>query len=177
MTSLSEFSDEQRVLLASLLYKVGIWISHADDTEGDRDDDLEERALEQIITEVSKHHEDMPFVHQIAQLTLSSKDKWPVWADYNFHVLDECKQAMTLLTSRVEERIYKNYRKTLLEIAQTVAEASGEFAALEEDPKGFSALVGKVTGMLGGGNDESHAMNISAAEDSSLAQLAEALDD
>lgn len=177
MTSLSDFSDEQRVLLSSLLYKVGMWMSHADDTEGERDDDLEERALEQIITEVSKHHEDMPFVHQIARITLESKDKWPVWADYNFHVLDECKQAMTLLKAQAGERVYKNYRKTLLEIAQTVAEASGEFAAIEEQSNGFGALVGKISSMFGKDDDTPHAMNISAAEDSHLMQLVGALDE
>ncbi len=178
MTSLSDFSDEERTLLVSLPYKVGIWVSHADDTEGEQDDDVEMDALERIIREVAKHHEDMPFVHQIARETLKSKDKWPAWTDESFHVLKSCEKAMVLLKSRAEERTVNNYRKSLLEIAQTVAEAWGEFGgANAEAPAGFGALVGKISGMFGKNDGTNHAMNVSAAEDSSLSQLAAVLRD
>lgn len=177
MTSLSDFSDEERALLVSLPYKVGVWISQADDVEGESDDEHEMQALERIITEVSKHHEDMPFVHQIAQATLKSRDHWPVWENQSFHVLDECSKAMALLASRVEKRAQDNYRKTLLEIAHSVAEAWGEFdGGAGESAEGISAIVGKIAGMFGKQQDTSHAMNVSAAEDSSLAQLAAVLE-
>lgn len=179
MTSLNDFSDEERTLLISLPYKVGVWVSHSDDAEGEQDDELEMESLEKIIAEVSKHHEDMPFVHQIARGTLSAREHWPIWANNSFHVLDECAKAIALLNARVEERAVNNYRKTLLEIAHTVAEAWGEFGGgLEEEPEGgFGALVGKISGLFSKDDDTNHAMNISAAEDSSIAQLAAVLAD
>lgn len=177
MTSLSDFSDEERALLVSLPYKVGVWISQADDVEGESDDEHEMQALERVISEVSKHHEDMPFVHQIAQATLQSKEHWPVWENQSFHVLDECAKAMALLSARVENSAQDNYRKTLLEIAHSVAEAWGEFdGGAADTAEGIGAIVGKFATMFGKQQDKSHVMNVSAAEDSSLAQLSAVLE-
>ena len=53
MSALSNFSEDEIELLASVPYKAGAWISHADDEEGEDDDERELKALESIIKEIA----------------------------------------------------------------------------------------------------------------------------
>lgn len=183
MADLSEFSDEEQKLLVSLPYKVGAWISQSDDVGGDQDDEMEMQALHDVISGLSKLHEDMPFVHKIAAHTLASRELWPIWANQTFNVPEECGQTMVLLQKRAEERAVKNYASILMQIAYSVAEAWGEFGDMEDQSAaGLGAVVGKITGLFSRGERDvakgsGHAANISASEDSCIMQLSEVLDE
>ncbi len=180
MSTLSDFSDTERELLVCLPYKVGVFVSHADDEDGEIDDEKEMAALEACIKAIVGLHEDKPFTAEVMRQTLAMKENWPQWAAQSWGVPDEVARAVSILRAQASESELKNYRASLMEVAATVAQAYGEFGEFEdEDSSGglFGGLVGKITGGLAklGADDDNHPMNISAAEDTALSQLRSAL--
>lgn len=180
MSALSAFSEEEITLLASLPYKVGVWVSHADDEEGELDDVREMKALTTCIKAVTKAYDGPGLVDDIARETLKRESLWPQWTDRAFNILPDCQKAIVLLKEKSGLQDAKNYKAALLEIATTVAQAYGEFNSFDEIPEDegfFGGIVNKVVGGFSGlsKDDANHPMNVSAAEDSAISQLAAAL--
>ncbi|MCB1650444.1 MAG: hypothetical protein KDI46_00160 [Alphaproteobacteria bacterium] len=180
MSELSIFAPDEVELLARALFKVGAWISYAEDEEGEADDEQEMKALAACIRAVAKKHDGPGLVDDIARETLARQDQWENWAEDSFHALDECAQAVALLKSRAPASDVKNYKAALMEVAVTVAQASGEFGQYDDEDIGlFGALLGKITGAFSGltADDAGHPMNVSAAEDEALGRLRKLLKD
>lgn len=97
----------------------------------------------------------------------------------SFNVPDEAAQAKALLASRASESETKNYCAALMEIATTVAQAYGEFGEFDDEESGglFGSIVGKITSSLSAlsSEDANHPMNVSAAEDTAISALRNAL--
>ena len=175
MSVLNEMQPEDRGLLIGLPYRVGVWISHADDEEGEADDIKEMKALEHIIKSIAHVHEESAFVQEVAQQTLAKKEQWEIWANHSFDILADCEKAITVLKSNVNDNDLKDYRSTLLKIAETVAAAYGEYGMGAEEEGALSGFLGKVVGKFKGEEQESDFMNISPAEDAALQRLKTAL--
>jgi hypothetical protein len=180
MTQLSALQPADAALLISLVYKVGIWVSHADDVDGERDDEREIQALESGIRAIAKLHENKPFTSEIAREALKRKSDWAKWTDESMSAPNDARRAVKLLQSAVSEAESKDYRAFLMEIAGAVARAHGEFGAFDDEPEGgIAGLMGKIASGFKGmaSDDKNHPMNVSAAEDSALSTLAAALKD
>ncbi len=180
MSELSIFSDEETDLLVSLPYKVGVWVSHADDEDGEIDDEREMTSLAVCIKAVAKEYDGPGLVDDIARETLKREPFWLDWTDRAFNILPDCEKAIALLKQKPGLGDAKNYRAALLEIATTVGQAYGEFNAFDDIPEDegfFAGIAGKIVGGFSGlsKDDANHPANISAAEDSAIAQLAAAL--
>lgn len=181
MTSVSDFSASELELLASLPYKVGVFISHADDEDGEIDDEKEIAALEACINAIAGLHEDKPFTAEVMQQTLQMKTEWPRWAEEGiFQTPKYAQQAVVLLQGRASEQELKNYRSSLVQIATTVAQAYGEFGEFDDDDTSgglFGGIVSKLSSAVASitADDDNQPMNVSAAEDTALAELKAAL--
>jgi hypothetical protein len=178
MSKLSEMQPEESLLIIALPYKVGVWMSHTDDVEGELDDEREMKALEHILKSIAQVHESSNFVQEVARNTLKSREHWDIWANQSFDILGDCEKAVGLLKSHVNDNDLKDYKSTLMEIATIVAQAHGEFGEFEDDEdEGLGALIGKLVTKVSGAskNDADHPMNVSPAEDSALSRLAMAL--
>ena len=172
MTDLSQFSGSELELLASLPYKAGVFVSHADDVEGEADDEREMAALETCIKAIAKAHDGEGFTAAVMAQTLSMKDQWPVWAGQSFRVPDDAQIAASLLKAKVSEDEFKDFRRALLGVGQAVAEAHGEFGQFDDDHNEggvFGAFVSKIVGGFSGGDHD--AMNVSASEGAAIDQL------
>ncbi len=178
MSQLSELSPEDRGLLVGLPYRVGVWMSHSDDEAGEADDIREMKALEQIIKSIAQVHEQSAFVQEVAQQTLARREQWERWANHSFDILADCEKAAAVLKSRVNDNDRKDYCRTLVNIAETVAAAYGEFGmGADEDEGLLGGFLGKVVGKLKGEEAEDGFMNISPAENDALERLKTALRD
>ncbi len=180
MSVFSTFSDDEVLLLISLPYKVGVYISHADDAEGELDDEKELRALSGCIRAVAKQYDGPGLVDDIARATLEAHDKWEGWAEASYNILPDCTAAIALLFAKGTRGDAKNYRAALMTIASTVAQAYGEFVSFDDFPEEegfFSGIASKIAGHLSklSPDDAGHPSNISAAEDSAMARLSGAL--
>jgi hypothetical protein len=170
MTSLSKFSADEVELICSLPYKVGMWISYADDTDGEVDDEKEAKVLSGCLKQFAKLHADKPFLAEVMKESLRREDKWADWADQSFHVLNDIKKAVPLLRGKASTDEIKLLKRALMEIGSAVASAFGEFGAFDEEAEGmFAKIIGKFSGL--GHDDSGHPMNVSAAEDSALENL------
>jgi hypothetical protein len=179
MTDLSQFSASESELLISLPYRVGIFISNADDVEGESDDKHEMQMLEETLKAISKLAR-APLVAQIFKETLRLKFEWKRWYEKSFDVSADARSAISLLISKADEDTAKAYRAALMEVASTVAQAAGEFEQFDEIEEGgglFSGLVSKIVSGFSNLSDDdlNHPMNVSASEDGALSTLSAAL--
>ncbi|MCK5284611.1 MAG: hypothetical protein KAJ86_03400 [Alphaproteobacteria bacterium] len=180
MSELLLFSKEEQQLLISLPYKIGMWVSYADDVDGEDDDALEGKALEGCIEAIARLHDSKPFIKSVAVEILNQSDDWDIWATQAFHVLGEAEKVVQILEEYLPSDQVKNYKAMLMEIATAVAQASGEFDAFDVADKeegGFGILISKIVGGFSGlsNDDDNHPMNVSASEDSVIYELREVL--
>lgn len=171
MTRLSDFSSGEIELIASLPYKVGMWISHADDVDGESDDEKEAKILSGCLRRFSKMQENQSFLGQVMAESLRREDKWAEWADQSFTALDDVKAALPILRGKAAVEEIKSLKRALMEIGTAVASAFGEFGMFDEEKTEgvFARVIGKLTGL--GDDDSGHPMNVSATEDSALNNL------
>lgn len=182
MTALSNLPDDVALSIIALPFKAGMWVSHADDVDGEADDDNEMRALEKGIPAIARLHGDSPLVQDVAQALIRNKSRWDGWTEECFFIAKQAPDIMQAVKTHFgldEAKVFKRY---ILELAKMVAEAHGEFAAFDDMDEGkkdsfFSGMVGKFVGALAmmGDADQSHPANISPSEKSAMSQLSAAL--
>lgn len=174
MAQLAEIDDDLRKALVSLPYKVGMWISHVDDEDGETDDEREQAALRQCIEALYELYEEGTFVSDVFEMTLTDQRHWETWAANTFRVPEETRSVLEQAKAVLDPQDFKGYAKSLLRIANAVAEAHGEFSSFDDpaDEKGkFSAFFSKVLERFSGDVEEAHPMNVSPAEEEALGTL------
>ena len=152
MVDLSDFSGEERTLIISVPYRVGIWISTADDnTKTKFDDKLERQALSAVISKLATRSQKMPFAAAVMSGVDSSKSLWPGWESdaVEKNVLEDVENAIGLCRRRLSKGELNQYRQTIWQIGLIVAQAFGE----QIDPDNemhvnrFFAWMGSFTGV------------------------------
>jgi hypothetical protein len=166
MATLNKMEKEERELIVSLPYRVGVWIGHADDEEGSADDRREHRTVEKILHRFAGQIERYPFISAVLRETLAQKECWERWAGDSLDVLPDCEKALAIVRKTGSSEAVINYRKILMKIANDVAGAHGEFGEFESEG-GFTKLI---SGFFGSKRDDF--MNISPSEDEALERLA-----
>lgn len=177
MTILSHYSPEEIEHIISLPYRAGVNVSYAEDEDGERDDALEMAALEATIKAFALQHEGEALTKEIAAEILNRRDKWESWSQGVFNIEPLCEKAINALKTHAGEAEIKDYIKMVIDIATAVAQSFGEFGEGAHAPTGFMAKIGSVMKSVisGGAQDEAHPMNISAAEDTAISNIRNAL--
>lgn len=186
MSTLKSLLPEDVELLAGLPYRVGVWMSHIDDDETTNvDEEKEMAALIRIITAIAKIHERSPFVKEITGITLTNEPYWRQWFLQSRNVLPDCQRAVALLEDYLNPRDLNEYRRTLMQVARTVAEAYGELDIIQRDrppePENENILgnfLKKVVGKFKDDDDDGEmdkTANISDVERAAMKELAQAL--
>lgn len=129
MAGLSNFSQQERSLLVSIPYRVGIWVSYVEEDEDTRMDNKRERqALELVIARMAKSHRKMPFAASIMSEVQNAKSHWQSWkmqAD-EASVMSDLQQALALCHGKVSPAEVKQYKQAVWQIGLVVAQAFGE---------------------------------------------------
>lgn len=131
MTFLQQLPNDDRELLISLPYRVGVWLSHIDDHGGDEADDEEKRALASIIDGFTRDVFGSEVVQYIMMETLEKKDHWEAWANNTDDIHKDCQRAIDILNEAVEEKEVSAFKRRLIEIAEAVALAFREYDSLD----------------------------------------------
>ncbi len=175
MTQLSAYSPDEIDLITSIPYRVGMHVSFSEDEEGEKDDALEIEALQSCIKEIAKVHEGPELTKEIALETLESKDKWEGWSHGVFNIEPQCERAVLTLQRHASSDEVRDYVKMILEVASAVARAYGEFGEEPEPERGFLGKAMEKIISTFSEDDVDHPMNISAAEDTAISSIANAL--
>ena len=127
MTILDQLSDKHRELIASLPYRVGLWVSASDQVGGSDSDDYELKTLENLIEGFSGDVFGSELLQYIMADTVARRDQWPEWGKDIESVPEECEMAVDILREHVDEKEVNAYAARLMEIGEAVALAFREY--------------------------------------------------
>ena len=129
MGKFSDLSKEEQLLVISVPYRIGNWISSIDDIEQTaRDDKREKKALEMAIGRMADAHRKMPFAANIMKSIEKCRGQWPVWEQNTSEeaVLQDASTAIDLCQSKLGAGAAKQYKHAVWQIAMIVAQSFGE---------------------------------------------------
>ena len=130
MTHLSELPPAAAETLASLPYRVGMWMSGIDAEGGPQFNPAEVDVLEHIIKDEAKKTGTV--TGAVAHEAMKRNAHWQAWMKTAPSVLADCAQIMGLLEKILSAGDLAALRHWLLGIGTAVAEAYGEFSTGED---------------------------------------------
>ncbi len=167
--------DEDLELIADLFYRVGIWVSHCDDTDyGERSEDLEKKQMVRAFSRIEKISR-FPFIKQAAHAALHGR-KIP-HAETEERITDDIKRVVFLLKSHEDLDGLQEFKKAIMYIGTAVARAYREEVDHHEDEFLLQTFIDRLMGNLNKVNspEDFKNLNISPAEDNALTMISEAL--
>lgn len=171
---LHDMTPQERELIISLPYRVGIWMSHMDDEEGGKDDRNERQAMMSIINGIAQSIEVPAFVREIMKEVVAGKDRWQDWEQNAMDIIPDAERAADFLKQDISAKDRRNYKRLLLKIAGSVAGAHGEFGEFDKK-KGMIERVRDWLSERGKKKQAIDFMNISPSEDAAIKKLMAAL--
>ena len=174
-TDLSVFSSAEKAHLIALFYRVGVWISHADDSGEDVADKAEATMLARLLQKVASNPARCTLVREIAAESLRQRQNWPRWAALNDSFIADAQQGVRILKPICDPRELADFIVGLRALGEMVAMASDEDAMAEDVSEAFGApLLTRIRNCLFPPRKPC-ARNISPLEDNALTELARAL--
>lgn len=172
MSDFNIFHPDEQNLLASSVYKIGMWMSHMDDDGACEADAKEREALVQILKRSSKQFSKTPLIAELATEAMRRENYWKSWEMNTDSVLEDVTASIKLLNGRVVDNDTKAYKELILSVASSIAGAYDE--NVEEDEKGLWNSLSNM--VVGAANPKlRNEMNTSPAEYSALTELLELL--
>ena len=166
---------DQKDLLISLPYKLGIWIGHYDEQGDVKADEKERAALSEIIEYLAEDSTSTSFVTELFRDALNSREDWADWPCNEQQVLEDSKKGMKIVKDNVSDKDATAFREALLTVCEVVAQAYGEFGGLEDDEsssKWFGAVRNAIEKLKGHSYvNMERPFNISPAEQEAISTL------
>ncbi len=174
-SELQRFLPKDQELLSGILYRIGYWISHVDDTdEGDRSEQVEHQHLLGCLNKISKAPKAGALLNEMAEESCRQEQSWPRWETKNDSILDDVAAAVSLLKSQGTEDEEKSFAKASMMVGMTVARAFREEPEHAVEHEGyFSWLTEKANDMILAVTDkDAHKdLGVSPEEDNALNDL------
>ncbi len=127
MSFLDQLPEDQRTLLVSLPYRVGLFVSRSDTSGGQDSDEAEMQALDDLITGYSQEVFGAETVQYIVGETVNRKSEWGKWSQNLDNIEAECHKAIDILSKNVDEKEVNAFKSHLIEIGESVALAFREY--------------------------------------------------
>ncbi|MDH5723298.1 MAG: hypothetical protein OEY94_08275 [Alphaproteobacteria bacterium] len=127
MNFLDELTADQRDLLVSLPYRVGLYVSESDKTGGDESEEREMNALESIITGYAREVFGSETVQYVISETVRRKNEWDKWSLHLEGISADCHKAIDILSEHVDPKEVSSFKAHLVEIGESVALAFREY--------------------------------------------------
>lgn len=129
MAGLAKLTTEERALIISIPYRVGVWVSNCDDNDKTRmDDKRESQTLELVISKMSKAHRKMPFAASVMSEVQGQRQIWDTWARSasEVEILSDVQKALELAHQKLSPKEAGQYKQAVWNIGIAVAQAFGE---------------------------------------------------
>ena len=124
---LDSLMTEQRDMIVSLPYRVGLMIGEVDDTGGDESSEIEGQVLHNLLMGFSRDVFGAETMTYVIRETVQRKDEWANWSQNLDQVPEECAHAVDILSQYVDPKEVSAFTNYLLEIAESVAMAFREY--------------------------------------------------
>lgn len=181
MSFLDQFLPDERLLLVSLPYRVGLYVSQSDRTGGEKSVVAEMQALSNIVIAYSQEVFGAETAQHIISETVSRKQEWPEWSNDLESVEGECHRAIDILSDVVDVKEVNGVKRCLMEVGEAVALAFREYdgtTSIVEKIRIYLAYMQSRTqaaklGIIGKEWDQF--INISLDERNALQRVAQAL--
>ena len=133
MSFLNDLPEQDKELIISLPYRVGVWISHSDDVGGEEADENEKTALNNILAGFTQDVFGSEVVQFVMAETVSHKESWESWSKRTNkdEISKDCSHAIEILKRYVDEKEVSAFKQRLYEIAEAVALAFREYEELD----------------------------------------------
>lgn len=126
MSFLENLTPDQRSMLVTLPYRVGLYVSQSDVAGGEEADERELLTLSNILGAYAGEVFVSETVQHIIRVTLEQKDDWPHWRAEIGNVEGDCRRAVDVLSGFVDEKEVSAFKQYLMEVAEAVALAFRE---------------------------------------------------
>ncbi len=123
---LEKLPEDVQRLIISLPFRVGYFISVSDQSGGESADEVEQKAIRNIVTFYVEDTVKSEFAHEVMFETLKLKPKWDDWKKDIENVPSECQQLNMVLRDMIDAKDIVSFKQNLLEIAVVVAQAYRE---------------------------------------------------
>ncbi len=174
MSDIGVFVPEEQEFLISIFYKVGVWMSYADDDEGDDEgasDAEEEKVLIQVLNTLSKKNKKSPFIAHLTAEAARHTTSHKRWAHESDTTIADAVKGGKMIKAQMSPEDLALYKSALKETAQAVATA---FREGDQGEKNWGEKIQNTLFKLT--NKSLHTeQSISPAEDNALTELFEAL--
>lgn len=128
---LDHLTAEQREMIVSLPYRVGMSINKSDeDDDGEDHSDEQQAELQALYNLLNAFSQDVfgaETVTYVISETVRRKDEWPKWADQTDNIEDDCQRAIDILSGMVDPKEVNAFRNYLVEVGESVAMAFCEY--------------------------------------------------
>jgi hypothetical protein len=124
---MDQFLPDDRLLLVSLPYRVGLFVSESDRSGGDESDAREMQALTNIIVAYSQEVFGAETAQYIISETVSRRQEWQEWSNDLDMIESECHRAVDVLSEFVDVKEVNGFKRCLMEIGEAVALAFREY--------------------------------------------------
>lgn len=176
MSELDRFLPADQDLLVSLFYRIGQWMSQADDTDTSEESEaVEEEQMFKILNKLAQSKNIGALCSEIASEALRQKGSWARWGRKVDDVMSDVARAKEIIKGQGNTQEFVAFGKSLITIATSVARAYREADDDEHaEEKGFLSWLSekKANVALALTDSDAHKdLNISPAEDSALTEL------
>lgn len=179
MSELQRFLAPDQDLMVGLFYRVGRWMSDADDSDSnDKSEQREEAQMFSILTKLSQSKNAGALCNEIAAESLRQKGSWARWSKQNDKVIDDVTKAKSVIKGQATNEEFHLFGKCLVSIATSVARAYREASDVEMEKTGILGWLceKKNDVAMAVFDPQAHKdLNVSPAEDSALTELMDAL--
>ncbi len=173
-----QFSEDQELMLISLPYRVGLYVSFADTSGGFEAQEAEMQSLSNILREFAEDFCKSEFSQKVLMESLRARALWPTWSQNIESVPEQARFITDMMEPEFDERAVRAFKEVLVEIAMAVAMAFREDKddARDAKPAAFSMLTNMLGRLMGTSNAGAFShMNISKNERIALSRLCKAM--
>jgi hypothetical protein len=126
LSTFNALPSYQRRALAQIPYRIGIWMSYADDEGGEESAAIELQTVERIIESFGEDCCKSEFVEDLIKETIRYRGEWHEWL-VNIELAPlEARHLIKSLTPILGKKEINSLKHTLMDIAQNVADAYHE---------------------------------------------------
>ncbi len=177
---LNALTPEEQDFVIGLLYRAGIWVSHADDDAStEHDDELEAAALQKVLYYIHRHPQKYgAVIAQLAEEALQHTVSWKRWATQGDTFLADISKGVQILSFHFNAEEVLNFKRAMMLVGTGVAKSCRERADYAEAEAGvFGIIADKINSFMSAVMDRNsfRELNISPEEDTALNKLHQAL--